>query len=447
MADFSDFGLLVSRYSASLPTLVDTQLQELQVDINGRLIISGRWLEDAPHVSGDAGLLSLGVRDDGVQASATVGPNVFTAVNFGPGGNSISLVFDGVASVSTVVAAWNAANTNNQVSFTGSGATVPTAQTITLIGGADQSVRTSDNLDYSAFSVDKFGRLKVAADVSVDPSAAEFNEDAPNNSGDTGLHVLTVRQDTLAISTSADGDYADFKVNAKGELYVIDKDANASLDAIEASTASIDTKLTTTNSTLSSIDTSLNNIETAIVGAVHDEDSAHVSGDKGMLPLAVRNDAGGSMVSADGDYAPFQVNAAGELRVTATLSPIGSEQYSVTDALAAGGDGLITITAAATPFVTVASFAHTSGIAYVFGYQFACDQNADAQLITDDGTDIIVYKRSLNSSAMPSVSEHFSNEGRIEIPGSAGLQVKLQIKKRSSAGGNSLASGSIHIRK
>lgn len=447
MADFQDFGLLVSRYSAALPTLVDTQLQELQVDINGRLIISGRWLEDAPHVSGDAGVFSLGVRDDGVQASATVGPNVFTAVNFGPGGNSISLVFNGVNSVSTVVAAWNAANPLNQVSFTGSGATVPTAQTVTLSGGADQSVRTSDNLDYSAFSVDKFGRLKVAADVSVDPSAAEFNEDAPNASGDTGLHVLTVRQDTLAISTSADGDYADFKVNAKGELYVIDKDANASLDAIEASAASIDTKLTTTNSTLATIDTSLNNIETDIANLTQAEDSVHVSGDTGVMSLAVRNDAGGTMVSADGDYSPLQVNATGELRVTATLSPIGSEQYSVTDALAAGGDGLITITAAATPFITVASFAHTSGTAYVFGYQFACDQNADAQLITDNGTDVIVYKRSLNSSSMPSISEHFSNEGRIKILGSAGLQIKLQIKKRSATGGNAQASGNIHIRK
>jgi hypothetical protein len=440
MADFNDFGLLVSRYSATLPTLVDTQLQELQVDSNGRLIISGRWLEDAPHVSGDAGLFALAVRDDGVQASATVGPNVFTAVVYGTSGNLISLVFDGIDDVSTVVAAWNAANPANQVSFTGSGATVPSAQTVNLLNGAENTVMTSASGDYSGIAVDKFGRLKVLAAVSVEPSDAEFREDTPNTSGDVGLHVLAVRQDTLAISTSTDGDYADFKVNAKGELYVVNVDGNASLVAI-------DTSLNNIESSVASMDTSLNNIETDVANLTQVEDSAHVSGDTGVMSLAVRNDAGGSMVSADGDYAPLQVNAAGELRVTASLSPIGSEQYSVTDALAAGGDGLITITAAATPWITVASFAHTSGSAYVFGWQWACDQNADAQLITDDGADVIVYKRSLNSSSSPSYVEHWANEGRIEIPGSAGLEVKLQIKKRATSGGNAQGSGSIHIRK
>jgi hypothetical protein len=447
MADFNDFGLLVSRYNATLPTLADTQLQELQVDENGRLIISGRWLEDSAHVSGDAGLFALAVRDDGVQASVTVGPNVFTAVSYGTSGNLISLVFNGTDDVTTVVDAWNTANPANQVSFTGSGATVPSAQTVNPVGGAADSIFTSNSGDYSGLAVDQYGRLKVVAAVSVEPSDAEFLEDTPNSSGDVGLHVLTVRQDTLAISTSNDGDYADFKVNDKGELYVIDKDANASLDAIETSTASIDTKLTTTNSTLATIDTSLNNIESDLANLTQVEDEAHASGDTGIMSLAVRNDAGGNLVSADGDYAPLQVNANGELRVVSALTAIGDEQYTVTDALAAGGDGLLTITAAATPWITVASFAHTSGTAYVFGWQWACDQNADAQLVTDDGADVIVYKRSLNSSSQPSYVEHWVNEGRIEIPGTAGLEIKLQIKKRSTPGGNAQGTGSIHIRK
>ena len=170
----NDFGLLVSRYQATLPTLADTQLQELQVDSSGRLIISGRWFEDAPHVSGDAGLFALGVRNDGVQASATVGPNVFTAVNYGTSGNSISLVFNGVSSVSTVVAAWNVANPANQVSFTGSGATVPSAQTVTLSGGSENAVMTSANGDYSALAVDQFGRLKVISTVAIEPRDVEI---------------------------------------------------------------------------------------------------------------------------------------------------------------------------------------------------------------------------------------------------------------------------------
>jgi hypothetical protein len=45
----------------------------------------------------------------------------------------------------------------------------------------------------------------------------------------------------------------------------------------------------------------------------YEEDTPSASGDLGTMPLAVRNDAGGSLVSANGDYAPLQVNAAGQL--------------------------------------------------------------------------------------------------------------------------------------
>lgn len=48
------------------------------------------------------------------------------------------------------------------------------------------------------------------------------------------------------------------------------------------------------------------------------EDSAHTSGDQGIMSLAVRNDAGTSLVSADGDYSPLSVDSFGRLRVLAT---------------------------------------------------------------------------------------------------------------------------------
>jgi hypothetical protein len=53
---------------------------------------------------------------------------------------------------------------------------------------------------------------------------------------------------------------------------------------------------------------------------VHAEDSAHVSGDSGVLSLVVRNDAGGTLAGSDGDYAPLQVNASGELRTVTSIS-------------------------------------------------------------------------------------------------------------------------------
>jgi len=54
---------------------------------------------------------------------------------------------------------------------------------------------------------------------------------------------------------------------------------------------------------------------TVTIGGDKVEDSAHTNGATGVFMLAVRNDAGTSMVTADGDYAPFQVNSRGALYV------------------------------------------------------------------------------------------------------------------------------------
>jgi hypothetical protein len=72
-------------------------------------------------------------------------PNIiFTAVSAGTIGNSISLVFNGTATVATVVGAWNTANPTNQVSYTGLGTVIPMAQTINLSGGIINQVNTNN---------------------------------------------------------------------------------------------------------------------------------------------------------------------------------------------------------------------------------------------------------------------------------------------------------------
>jgi len=50
------------------------------------------------------------------------------------------------------------------------------------------------------------------------------------------------------------------------------------------------------------------------------EDTAHVTADVGVQVLVVRNDTLASLVSADGDYAPLQVNADGALYVSGTFA-------------------------------------------------------------------------------------------------------------------------------
>lgn len=149
--------------------------------------------------------------------------------------------------------------------------------------------------DYAPLQVDSSGRLRVIADVDVGIDA-EKNEDAVHASGDTGNYILSVRADARPTNanTSADGDYASFFVNANGELYVHDFDANALLTTIDADTGSILTEIQSLS---------------------HNEDVAHVSGDTGLMSLAVRNDTLASLVDADGDYAPLQVNASGALYV------------------------------------------------------------------------------------------------------------------------------------
>jgi hypothetical protein len=138
----------------------------LDVNVSGPMNIdvqvNAERAEDSAHTTGDIGNFVLTVRDDGSYASATVGPNVFTAVVPGTIGNSISLVFTGANSVSTVVTAWNSANPANTVAFTGSGATVPSAQTVTLTGGSANTIFTNANYDYAPFVTNSTGALKVA---------------------------------------------------------------------------------------------------------------------------------------------------------------------------------------------------------------------------------------------------------------------------------------------
>ena len=193
-------------------------------------------------------------------------------------------------------------------------------------------------------------------------------EDAAFTNADEGVHNLSVRQDTLATSTSADGDYASMKSNAKGEIYIIDTDANALLTTIDADTgaiatdiaaievdiaaieaeqlaqgttldsilvdtsalvvdlaaievdiAAIETELLAQGTSLDTIAGDTTSIDGVLTGLSKAEDSAHVSGDTGIMSLAVRNDAGTVLAGTDGDYVPLTTNASGELRVVTAV--------------------------------------------------------------------------------------------------------------------------------
>jgi hypothetical protein len=97
-----------------------------------------------------------------------------------------------------------------------------------VVSATDLDIR---NLDYTLDNVaikgasgnelviNADGSINANVDVSV-TNGSDKAEDAAHASGDIGTYILAVRQDTLANSVSADGDYASLKVDATGALYV-----------------------------------------------------------------------------------------------------------------------------------------------------------------------------------------------------------------------------------
>lgn len=208
---------------------------------------------------------------------------------------------------------------------------------------------------YKPLNLDASGNLKVSGSFST-TFTAEHNEDDPAVSGDSGIFTLLVRQDTLATSTSADGDYGAFKSNAKGELYTKDTDTLAQLVLIKGDTASIATSsgttATNTTSIASSSSTTATNtgtiatntgttatntgtIASTLTALSKAEDAVHSSGDTGIQALAVRKDAQGSNVSSDGDYASLLQWSEGSLKVVDIANgTILQQQVSVTSTAA-----------------------------------------------------------------------------------------------------------------
>lgn len=185
---------------------------------------------------------------------------------------------------------------------------------------------TSADGDYASFNVNTNGELWTKdADTYALLQALSKAEDATAASGDQGIQSLLVRQDTLASSTSADGDYGSFKSNAAGELYVVDATARVSLASIVTNTANTASNTSTISSTL-----------TALSKA---EDAAAASGDQGIQSLLVRQDTLASSTSADGDYGSFKSNATGELyTVDSTLRSLITALSKSEDAVHSSGD-------------------------------------------------------------------------------------------------------------
>jgi len=104
----------------------------------------------------------------------------------------------------------------------------------------------------NALVINADGSINVNADIDV-VNGHEKAEDAAHVSGDIGSYMLGVRQDTLASSTSADGDYASFKMSAAGALYVNLAESSTAIQVNDAALAN--TAILSSANTLDTADT------------------------------------------------------------------------------------------------------------------------------------------------------------------------------------------------
>lgn len=268
--------------------------------------------EDTAHVTGDVGVMALGVQNDaGAALSSAAGDYTPIAVSSTGAVYAITRVMDGTS--------------NNLMSILHTAAPVsadvdgpPPMFECWDIDTIGDPVVIDGTFNHAY--IDRFGHLMVRARI-VDqvtttvsviiPGTAASNlgkaEDAVHASGDVGVMSLAVRADTAA-ATAANGDYHPLLVDASGRLHV-----------------SVGAQVPGTGAT---------NLGKA-------EDAVHASGDTGVMMLAVRNDAGTTLAGTNGDYAPLGVDANGHLRVTITGQVPGTSATQLgkaEDAVAASGD-------------------------------------------------------------------------------------------------------------
>ena len=141
-----------------------------------------------------------------------------------------------------------------------------------------------------------------------------------NTTTDILLDRIVNRLSNLDISVG------DVTINTS-DLETLQTAANVDLAAMEVlltaanvDHAAIEALLTAANVDHAAIEVLL----TAIRGAIKAEDSAHASGNTGIMSLAVRADAPATLAGADGDYSPMQVDATGALRTQNTFGQHGN---------------------------------------------------------------------------------------------------------------------------
>lgn len=281
------------------------------------------------------------------------------------------------------------------------------ADNVTLNSGSGGATLATDDVSGVQFQ-------KVKLDVGGDGATAMLSNSNPVPVGDAG-GSLTVDNTVLSVvgnGTAATAQRVTIASDSTGVIGVGDNGGSLTVDGTVAvsGTVTVGSHAVTNAGTFATQEsgaalTSLQLIDNVVVV----EDAAHSSGDSGVMPLAVRRDADTSLVSADGDYAPLQVNAAGSLKVAITAGA-GSGGTSIADAAA--------FTRATTSVTPVAGVVETSAPTLTNG-------NTGAISLTTAGA----VRVSVASGGIAAVVEDAASAG-----GEDGIMV-LAVRRDSASSG------------
>lgn len=205
-------------------TAIDHTGSSLNVNVTNSVITNGAYAEDSAVVSGDI-VVGAGVQRHDANTSTVSADGDYSHMHV----NAFGGLKAAIMSAAGIDLAISAAGEAGAILSSTSGVFAEDAAhtsgdkgmfALAVRNDAAATALTSANGDYSGIAVDAQGRVFVNAEFT---STADFvyAEDTASADGEQIAIVGGVRQDTLAASTSADGDHAWLKVNNRGGMWSV----------------------------------------------------------------------------------------------------------------------------------------------------------------------------------------------------------------------------------
>jgi hypothetical protein len=290
-----------------LNKVLNTSSDSIKVDI----VSGSEYAEDAAHTTADVGQFVLGVRNDTLAALG------------GTDGDYVPFQMNASGALYVEIASGGSADAAH---VDDAGFTLGTHSGMMMMGFA--GTQSVDANDAGAIAMETDGSVHIhdgGNTITVDGTVTA-------NLGTTDNAVLDAIAASLAL--------LDNSIASGNELQV---DVVASLPAGSAAIGKL-----AANSGVDIGDVDVTSVTTGYAAANlgKREDDVHANQDVGVMALAVRNDDVAALGSADGDYAPLQVNAAGSLYTKDETGEAGS--------ILVTGTGTVTTTVTAnTVFVAI----------------------------------------------------------------------------------------------